>query len=417
MDFIEYFASTQWWSDSNLCSKTLTDTEAQCYLDRYGDLQKAYGKSGRAALDSAKRHWKIHGCKEKEKRIYTCNKTCDVKLNDVQAQCYLNNYSDLRTKYGSSGPDAIKKAKDDWRINGCENGRNYNCKSYTMSPSQFKFDIYKNAYCTNDPNGFTSFFKQKLISPNDVLLSIPNTSSEQVCKDNCKKYSECTYYNYNTANKNCFIYRDFPSSTKDDFYARAGLKNTVGVNYSQLSTADQKLVKDNCIKLKLDATTKDCYTDVRKDSRNNYIDFDNQCVWSKKGGQVVNTSTYNNPTNLDINSKDSPIISSYQTNFNKMTENRNNFDTEDRSLNQYDVGFNDWNSLRKNQYTSLKDNYIQTVKENADYQTLISEIVNMYIGSDKEGFGNSGYSYRREICLFIFVIFVFIIFLYMNKKK
>lgn len=38
-------------------NNTLTDAEAQCYLDRYADLKNAFGTD----LEKAKKHWKVHG--------------------------------------------------------------------------------------------------------------------------------------------------------------------------------------------------------------------------------------------------------------------------------------------------------------------------------------------------------------------
>ena len=41
-------------------NKTLTDAEAQCYLDRYADVKNAFGSD----LEKAKTHWKVHGSVE-----------------------------------------------------------------------------------------------------------------------------------------------------------------------------------------------------------------------------------------------------------------------------------------------------------------------------------------------------------------
>ena len=45
----------------------LTDKEAQCYLNRYSDLQKAFGANN---IQAAKNHWLKHGIREK--RTYAC---------------------------------------------------------------------------------------------------------------------------------------------------------------------------------------------------------------------------------------------------------------------------------------------------------------------------------------------------------
>ena len=45
----------------------LSDKEAQCYLNRYSDLRKAFGANN---IKAAKNHWLRHGIREK--RIYAC---------------------------------------------------------------------------------------------------------------------------------------------------------------------------------------------------------------------------------------------------------------------------------------------------------------------------------------------------------
>ena len=43
----------------------MTDEEAQCYLNRYADLQKAFGANN---IAEAKKHWLEHGKKENRDR-------------------------------------------------------------------------------------------------------------------------------------------------------------------------------------------------------------------------------------------------------------------------------------------------------------------------------------------------------------
>ena len=72
------------------CEYTLTDDEAQCYLNRYPDLNKAFGSYSNK-LDLAKDHWKSTGCKESR------NNQCpvDYKIGDyVYKGCYQDNPND-----------------------------------------------------------------------------------------------------------------------------------------------------------------------------------------------------------------------------------------------------------------------------------------------------------------------------------
>ncbi len=56
-------------SDNTSCYYQLSDLEAQCYLDRYPDLKNAYGSD----LNAAKNHWTQYGCKDAEKRRNECS--------------------------------------------------------------------------------------------------------------------------------------------------------------------------------------------------------------------------------------------------------------------------------------------------------------------------------------------------------
>ena len=51
----------------NTCGKNLTDVEAQIYIDRFPKLQRKFGRSGQAALESAKDYYRRKGYKKHEK--------------------------------------------------------------------------------------------------------------------------------------------------------------------------------------------------------------------------------------------------------------------------------------------------------------------------------------------------------------
>ncbi len=415
------------------CSKTLTDKEALCYLMKYDDLKNAFGTSGRTSLDKAKQHWKDYGCKEN--RSYVCSK-CDINLTDVQAQCYLNNNKDLQDKFGKMGETAINKAKEHWKKSGCFQEKNYTCKTYSMTASDFNFDIYKNSYCNTNANDMSSLGGYSLSgNVNDIILS-KKVGSENDCKNLCKNDSSCVYYNYSKTPKVCDYYRTYPNKITGSTSVLAGIKNSVGPLYTNMGNNDKKKVKEFCIKAKLDTVTKDCYKDTRQVSGNNYIDFDSQCVWSKKGGELVNNSTYKN--NLeDTDVEKSSIIDSYMTKYNNMQKNKTDYSTQNKDLSRYDYGFKDWISLRKNELTALKDTYFSTVKDEAEYQLLVNSVVTDYIGSDQpfetvveEGFrNNGGFSNLRSLrrilfddekdkdknkkyYLYFFIILLIIIFTY-----
>lgn len=97
---------------SEPCSYKLNDKEAQCYLNRYPDLKDYFGSD----LRGAKEHWARFGCTPSEKRIFACPKRkCNKLLSDDEARCYLNRYEDLRMVYGED----LDKAKADYKWFGC----------------------------------------------------------------------------------------------------------------------------------------------------------------------------------------------------------------------------------------------------------------------------------------------------------
>jgi hypothetical protein len=67
--------------------KEINDKQAQCYFDRYTDLQQAL--KGKNVIGAAKRHWRQFGHKEKR------NKHCMPDMDDEMADCYLARYSDI----------------------------------------------------------------------------------------------------------------------------------------------------------------------------------------------------------------------------------------------------------------------------------------------------------------------------------
>jgi len=84
-----------------------------CYLGRYPDLQKAFGRFNKA---KAHRHWNQHG--KREKRSCTCPKACNW-------QCYLNRYPDLQRAFGTTN---TAKAYAHWFNHGIREGRVCTCR-------------------------------------------------------------------------------------------------------------------------------------------------------------------------------------------------------------------------------------------------------------------------------------------------
>jgi hypothetical protein len=99
--------------------KNLTNSQAQCYLNRYGDLRKAYGTD----LEKAKNHWIIYGFKEG--RNPYCQPTNN--LTDAEAQCYLNRYANLKDVFGTD----LLAANNHWMNYGYKEGKDPSCPPET----------------------------------------------------------------------------------------------------------------------------------------------------------------------------------------------------------------------------------------------------------------------------------------------
>ncbi len=104
------------------CS-SLSATDAQCYLDRYTDLQAVFGTS----ISAAQKHWLQYGCAET--RRPSCATAAD--LTPAQSQCYLNRYADLSEAFGN---DLIAAQTHYWQY-GRNEGRDASCPSSSGSGS------------------------------------------------------------------------------------------------------------------------------------------------------------------------------------------------------------------------------------------------------------------------------------------
>lgn len=140
-----------------------TDDELQCYLDRYPDLRKQFGPKN---IKSARNHWIYYG--KKDGRSFKCDGASEQEesqeLSDEEAQCYLDKYSDLQSIYG---PRNITAAKEHWKYRGKSQGRSYSCGSYKMANFDLQNDnIYLGGF---DDNATMTIKDGKIVFKNLVL--------------------------------------------------------------------------------------------------------------------------------------------------------------------------------------------------------------------------------------------------------
>ena len=104
---------------SNSC--TLSDEEAQQYLDRYPAVQAYAGTN----LELARKHYYEVGMGE--------HKNFSGNPGPEELICYLQRYPDLQTAFGTDyelsdgGSQSVYKAMNHWNNHGQREGRDYSC--------------------------------------------------------------------------------------------------------------------------------------------------------------------------------------------------------------------------------------------------------------------------------------------------
>jgi hypothetical protein len=91
---------------------TLSDAEAQCYLDSNPDLQEYYGGDN---VGGAQAHWQSFGRNETIAGTRVKFECIPLTLTDAEAQCYLDSNPDLQDYYG---PNNVGGAQGHWQGHG-----------------------------------------------------------------------------------------------------------------------------------------------------------------------------------------------------------------------------------------------------------------------------------------------------------
>ena len=99
---------------------TCPECNWRCYLNRYEDLQTAYGETDAAQLQAAS-HYKSHGIAEGR----------DCTCPECNWRCYLNRYEDLQTAYGETDAAQLQAASH-YKSYGIAEGRDCTCPAPSM---------------------------------------------------------------------------------------------------------------------------------------------------------------------------------------------------------------------------------------------------------------------------------------------
>lgn len=103
---------------NKLAYKELSDKEAQCYLDRYPEIKPNKTGNDTDFLAIARKHYFSWGFFEHR------NRYCANRITDIQAKCYLNRYPDLQNAFGKD----IRQARKHYYTYGYKEKRSYHCE-------------------------------------------------------------------------------------------------------------------------------------------------------------------------------------------------------------------------------------------------------------------------------------------------
>jgi hypothetical protein len=97
----------------------MSDSEAQCYIDRYPDVREYVKGKSKYRLDKARKHYYEIG--HKEGRDFACGPSVR------ELTCYLARYPDLQTLYVKSGVTNWYDLRAHWYSHGRAENRNVLC--------------------------------------------------------------------------------------------------------------------------------------------------------------------------------------------------------------------------------------------------------------------------------------------------
>jgi hypothetical protein len=290
------------------CNYNMNNSEKKCYLDRYPDLQTAFGSNN---LGAAQTHWRNYGCRENRNNqcpppqstagAYTfqgCfndkgSRAIPIKKDNVKKVEECRNYAQQSNKnvfgvqyfgecwVGDSIEDA-KKYGLNTNKDKCGNmGKSWTNQVYAkdspipqppppepvLTTKQF---AVKEGFDNNNAdvlnNGFNNLYNQIFcdlyykeddfhvcnncqLTGAQKVWKTTSESSTNNCRKSCKDDKRCTSYNYNQSlgQNNCTQYLDFPTEIKENVNSNnAGYKLNYTYNYNKLSPAQQKNATNKC---------------------------------------------------------------------------------------------------------------------------------------------------------------------------
>lgn len=461
--------------DPSSCSYTMSNQEAQCYLNRYPDIRNSIGNN----VNSAISHWKNTGCKEQrnnqcssikfdnsyeyyqQKGPYNFNsanlennrgkvtslKQCgDIAINNKDIVFGIDNNNICYT-----GNDSNKAMSS-----GYDKSRNNNSiqiyvrdKSFPpppppplpkLSSSNFSSDSHKNNKVNNDLYDYVFCDLTKLdqnvkkipnsdfgkLSPSSTLNNIVN---EKSCLSNCVSDNYCTSYTYLPQSQICEKYSTFPNEVHTNSNKNAGYKLNYNLDYNSLSNQQKNSVREKCSNQYFQnhyGINDDLYNCYTIESNNSTFSFDPECTYKimeKNGkGSSVHTQTYVDDNDL-MSSISNLAIDEFVREYTTYNDKKTaiiNLDNQHRDISPiYDKNILD---MKKNLFKEYEETNKRNDQQNLENVKAVKEQINVNVNSatklNFEHFENQGTSSNHWINYYIgFGIIVLIIILIFVSKK
>ncbi len=298
---------------------------------------------------------------------------------------------------------------------------------YALASSNFNNDMYYDIFC---PYSNYKNFDNTTFNKIDTIES-KTVSNLEECKLNCTSNNSCTSFTYNKNNKNCTLYKGYPSSlnTKQNSY-HSGIKTDLKYNYNSLNSTQKKNVQKFCINKRFQSAfgenkldIRDCFNQIKNNKGNDYIDLNAQCVWSKVNsfgkGKILNESERidKNKIGKTISSKS---MDKYQGDYTNYLVNLQNYFDINKKLEADDNKFNRFNTENSIKIEEIKKELTDTAEGNILLSQIPKAEKAVLIGSDKEGFENKNMlkkiSNKKEICLILILLLIIIFIIYIKIK-
>ncbi len=310
-----------------------------------------------------------------------------VSKNTESAMKGINKELDATKKSGSSGSSSSS---------GSSGTSSSTVGSTSLQSENFNNDMYFSIFCNS--NEYSEIDGYKLDKTNQQIISETKKGSVSECQTLCNNNKNCVAFNYKNKNvksgdKNCMLFKTFPSKTLKDSNFLYKIRNTAKYDYGKLNSTQKKNVQKYCVQQRYNTMypskkfdIQSCYKDISTKGNLNYINLDAECVWNTMNdvdmGKTESKMTLNKNKSIQ-NSKGSSIFDKYSKDFKSYKENETKYKSIERDLEKYDSDFNTYEKIIGENNTQLKDRQKETIEGTLAYSELLKIQNRLTVGGDK----------------------------------